>query len=122
MHHADDDDVCVLDIETASSLLDLDAHAKYQVERVDAELALVREQLTVLHKREKALLSERAHILAEQREVNALDTKPTNYTHSDFLWSSELLRTAQRVFGIEAFRSCQEGVCNAVMDLSLIHI
>lgn len=116
MHHADDDDVCVVDIQTASSLLDLDAHAKYQVERVDAELALVREQLTVLHKREKALLSERAHILAEQREVNALDTKPTNYTHSDFLWSSELLRTAQRVFGIEAFRLCQEGVCNAVMD------
>ena len=88
MHHADDDDVCVVDIETASSLLDLDAHAKYQVERVDAELALVREQLTALHKREKALLSERAHILAEQREVNALDTKPTNYTHSDFLWLS----------------------------------
>ena len=49
MHHADDDDVCVVDIQTASSLLDLDAHAKYQVERVDAELALVREQLTVLH-------------------------------------------------------------------------
>lgn len=116
MHYADDDDIRVVNVQTALSPIDLDAHAKHQVERVDAELALVREQLAVLHKREKALLSERARIIAEQREVNASDTKPTNYTHNNFLWSSELLRTAQRVFGIESFRSCQEGVCNAVMD------
>ena len=76
MHHADDDDICVVDVQTASSPLDLDAHAKHQVERIDAELALVREQLAALRKREKALLSERAHILAEQREVNALDESP----------------------------------------------
>ncbi|EJU00640.1 ATP-dependent DNA helicase [Dacryopinax primogenitus] len=34
----------------------------------------------------------------------------------DFEWSGELLHRAKQVFGIQDFRFCQKGVCNANMD------
>lgn len=112
----DDDDVHVVDVHMAESS-DLDAHAQQRIFWIDGELARIREQLRELHKQRDALVAERATILAEQREVCKAEAKErTDYMQYDFPWSQELLRTAQRVFGIKSFRSCQEGVCNAAMD------
>lgn len=87
-----------------------------RVQKIDAELALIEEQLVDLRKRKSQLQKERAAIFAEQQEIQQVNTKRVDYIHERFPWSKELLRKAQEVFGIQSFRMCQEGVCNAVLD------
>lgn len=123
-NRSDDDDVHVMNVHMATTAAaksvrtcDLDVHAQHRIDRIDTEIALVDEQLGDLHKRKQALRRERAQILAQQCEASATDAKTTNYVEtSQFPWSAELSHQAKSVFGIESFRSCQEAVCNAVMD------
>ncbi|KAF8873216.1 P-loop containing nucleoside triphosphate hydrolase protein [Mucidula mucida] len=57
------------------------------------------------------------------RQLNGLDSvasgstqRTTNYNTADFPWSGALEKTMKDVFGIQKFRLCQRGVCNANMD------
>ncbi|TFK70701.1 ATP-dependent DNA helicase [Pluteus cervinus] len=54
-------------------------------------------------------------------ELDALEEDPdqgptTDFTTSNFTWTANFKRTMRSVFGIERFRFCQQGVCNANMS------
>lgn len=94
----------------------LDAAAHARVADIDAEVARIGEQVRELARIKRALLDERRRIVAEQRAARrGAPADAVDYTQA-FPWSTELLRQARGVFGIEHFRLGQEGVCNAAMD------
>ena len=115
-----------IDVSDSSSSDELDAETHARVQALDAEIHDIDQQLSELARLKTRLRNERRDILAQHaKETAEAKTRPgyyKNYSETRFPWSTELLRQAQTVFGIQAFRMCQEGVCNAALDLSLIHI
>ncbi|KAJ6621593.1 P-loop containing nucleoside triphosphate hydrolase protein, partial [Mycena sp. CBHHK59/15] len=95
-----------------------------EISQLDAEMAKYREDISQL----EALLALRSE--DRQRLVDELDraTIPANakgkgkavegvdYSADDFEWSGQLKFQMKKVFGINNFRLCQQGVCNANMD------
>lgn len=96
------------------ALEDLDYTAQARVAKLDEEIADVTEQLAALKRRQRQLRAERASLFVPHEDVSTQET--VDYVKTRFPWSNELLRRAQSVFGIRAFRMGQEGVCNAAMD------
>lgn len=106
-----------LSATAAPRMQDMDSAAQERLRKIDAELDLVKQQLRDLQARRRALEKERAEVLADQQDERApAPEELIDYHTARFPWLSELLRRAQTTFGISAFRLCQEGVCNAVLD------
>ncbi|KAF7306791.1 ATP-dependent DNA helicase [Mycena indigotica] len=109
-----------------------------EVAQLDAELLNINDDIKKLQVRllfhkhrviqpSKALAAlrtdDRNKLLAELEELTAPTSNKgkgkatgTDYTASDFPWSSELQGHLHKVFNIRSFRLCQEGACNANMD------
>ena len=109
-----------IDVSDSSSSDELDAETHARVQALDAEIHDIDQQLSELARLKTRLRNERRDILAQHaKETAEAKTRPgyyKNYSETRFPWSTELLRQAQTVFGIQAFRMCQEGVCNAALD------
>lgn len=106
-------DVEVVEVQYADEL-DPAAHARLAA--IDAEVEQIAHQVHELTRIKRELLDERRAILAEQRAAQRDAVEHTTDYTATFPWSTELLRRARTVFGIEAFRTGQECVCNAAMD------
>lgn len=98
-----------------------------QLEHLDEEILSVKQQLSDLQKLHTSLVAERKKVYNDYLKSthqgndllqNGTASKKlgTDYTRSDFAWSSKITQAAQQVFGIQSFRMCQEAVCNAAMD------
>ena len=99
---------------------------------LDAEIASVDEDINKLKAVRSTLVKERQDLLAQMQQPSTNGTfngfttntngkagsskpKGTDYSQ-DFDWSGELKARMKSVFGINDFRLCQKGVCNANMD------
>ncbi|KAJ7783633.1 ATP-dependent DNA helicase [Mycena maculata] len=95
-----------------------------EISKVDAELANIQKDILQL-KALYALRKEDKQKLLDELErssapVNAKGkgkaTGGTDYMSDDFEWCGELKTRMKKVFKIDNFRLCQQGVCNANMD------
>ncbi|KAJ7042384.1 P-loop containing nucleoside triphosphate hydrolase protein [Mycena alexandri] len=95
-----------------------------EIAACDAELAQIDEDISKLKELAALRREERQRLLDELDHASApVNTKGkgkamggTDYSLPDFEWSGELKLQMKRVFGIDNFRLCQQGVCNANMD------
>ncbi|KAJ7786162.1 P-loop containing nucleoside triphosphate hydrolase protein [Mycena metata] len=95
-----------------------------EIAKCDAELAQIDEDISKLKELAALRREERQKLLDELDHASApVNAKGkgkaiggTDYSLPDFEWSGELKLQMKRVFGIDNFRLCQQGVCNANMD------
>ncbi|KAJ7071166.1 ATP-dependent DNA helicase [Mycena amicta] len=94
-----------------------------EVARLEAELSNIQEDvsklqaLAALRKDDRdKLLAELQHLTAPANSSSKGKAVGTDYTATDFPWSRELKAQLRKVFKMQSFRLCQEGVCNANMD------
>ncbi|KAL5476913.1 hypothetical protein ACEPAI_3099 [Sanghuangporus weigelae] len=106
-----------------------------RLSELDSELKDVDEQIERLRELRSQIIAERNRVnekvktmqgaprlsasnsLASARPSGkALQAGSINYMTEVFEWSGELKARMREVFGIQNFRLCQEGVCNANMD------
>ncbi|KAL5498565.1 hypothetical protein ACEPAH_1919 [Sanghuangporus vaninii] len=106
-----------------------------RLSELDSELKDVDEQIEKLRELRSQIIAERNRVndklktmqgasrlsasnsLAPARPSGkALQAGSINYMTEVFEWSGELKARMREVFGIQSFRLCQEGVCNASMD------
>ncbi|CCL98046.1 uncharacterized protein FIBRA_00040 [Fibroporia radiculosa] len=98
---------------------------------LDAEIQSVEEDLKKLATLREALLDERKEVIAKLQSaqkratISPLDDMGLDITrsagsridyHTEYEWSDALRGKMKAVFGIDNFRLCQHGVCNANMD------
>lgn len=92
-----------------------------QLRSLNNEIAQIDEQLADLTALRATLLSDRKDLLRKRKKSKEVMReaapmgKVTDYTAREWEWSTEIKKTAKEVWGIEAFRSMQEAVVNAVM-------
>ncbi|EPQ27856.1 uncharacterized protein PFL1_04600 [Pseudozyma flocculosa PF-1] len=103
-----------------------DEEVAARLEELDDEIGELATRISELQRTRTRLVRERQTVY--QSYIDGLDhgaagsssvasaKRGTDYTRSDFAWSTRLLATAQKTFGIKSFRMCQEAVCNAAMD------
>ncbi|KAF8713392.1 ATP-dependent DNA helicase, partial [Rhizoctonia solani] len=88
---------------------------------IDAEIQALQQARQNIVKEKEALQRELATTRAPNRTVkvstSAKTAGTTNYADpGGFEWTDDVKKRMRAVFGIKAFRLCQEGVVNAVMD------
>ncbi|THH20313.1 hypothetical protein EW146_g1014 [Bondarzewia mesenterica] len=95
------------------------AYANYQAEILDRKqkVAQINRDIKALQQKQKILVKEWEEFerLAELATRPQDSVKETIYS-GEFPWSRELKLRMKEVFGIDSFRLCQEGVCNANLD------
>ncbi|OBZ77261.1 ATP-dependent DNA helicase Q1 [Grifola frondosa] len=100
-----------------------------QISSLDAEIADIDKQIDNLHTLRASLISRKREFVNNQCKPKATTAissvsqgkgkakQQDNINYSaEFDWSAGLKAKMTKVFGIESFRLCQEGVCNANMD------
>ncbi|KAJ6574968.1 P-loop containing nucleoside triphosphate hydrolase protein [Mycena capillaripes] len=95
-----------------------------EIAKLDAELAQIDEEISGLRALRALRSQERQKLLDEHERASApvnskgkgKATGGTDYSTDDFPWSGELKQQMKKVFKIDNFRLCQQGVCNANMD------
>ncbi|KAJ6519666.1 ATP-dependent DNA helicase [Mycena sanguinolenta] len=99
-------------------------HLDREIAKLDAELANIDGEISKLKELRKLRAQERQNLAEEYENASAPPnakgkgkaTGGIDYTADDFEWSGELKSHMQKVFKIDNFRLCQQGVCNANMD------
>ncbi|KAF8213207.1 P-loop containing nucleoside triphosphate hydrolase protein [Mycena galopus ATCC 62051] len=95
-----------------------------EIAKLDAELNNIDQDISKLRELRKLRSEERQKLLEEYERASApLNAKGKgkatggiDYGSGDFEWSGELRSQMKKVFKIDNFRLCQQGVCNANMD------
>ncbi|KAJ7654965.1 ATP-dependent DNA helicase [Mycena polygramma] len=95
-----------------------------EIAKLDAELQNIDYEVSKLRELRALRFQERQKLLDELERAGApanakgkgKATGGTDYSTDDFAWSGELKLQMKRVFNIDNFRLCQQGVCNANMD------
>ncbi|KAE8224073.1 hypothetical protein CF319_g2987 [Tilletia indica] len=105
----------------------IDEHVADQLREIDDELDSIREQVQQLLTLEDSLKEKRDNLLriAKKGTNRAAPThtasasnllQKTDYSRSNFEWSSQLKARLKQVWNYTTFRFCQEAVCNAALD------
>ncbi|KAJ7900182.1 ATP-dependent DNA helicase [Mycena olivaceomarginata] len=95
-----------------------------EIAKLDAELTNIDEEISKLRELRKLRAEERQKLVDEYERASApvnakgkgKATGGIDYGSDDFEWSGELRSQMKKVFNIDNFRLCQQGVCNANMD------
>ncbi|KAJ7099603.1 ATP-dependent DNA helicase, partial [Mycena crocata] len=95
-----------------------------ELSKLDAELTNIQDEiaqykalLDLRRKDKQTLLDELERLSAPVNgKGKGKATGGTDYTLDDWPWSGPLKERMKKIFGIDAFRLCQRGVCNANMD------
>lgn len=93
-----------------------------EIQSIDAQIASLKELRSSIVTERNKYLAQQQKAVASSSSAGRLGALPplnngysgaTNYHQEQFPWSRELLPRAKQTWGIEAFRSVQEAVCNA---------
>ncbi|KAJ7706323.1 P-loop containing nucleoside triphosphate hydrolase protein [Mycena rosella] len=95
-----------------------------EVSQLDAELSQISKDISELKALHALRSQDRQKLLDELEQTNAPANAKgkgkaaggTDYSADDFPWSGGLKSQMKKIFGIDNFRLCQQGVCNANMD------
>lgn len=117
-------------LSTSSCRDDQDLDAR--VSALDAEIRSVDDQIEKLKVYRRDLVVEKDDLIRQRQDsLQAMSSSVSAYNNSgngkrsvietidytiEFGWGPQLKGTMKKVFGISAFRLCQQGVCNANMD------
>ncbi|KAJ7630796.1 P-loop containing nucleoside triphosphate hydrolase protein [Roridomyces roridus] len=87
-----------------------------EISSIQRDIRQMKELLLLRQEHKQKLLEEVESLQSARSKGKNKATGGLDYTGSDFEWSGELRTQLKRVFKIDNFRLCQEGVCNANMD------
>ncbi|KAK7064352.1 ATP-dependent DNA helicase [Favolaschia claudopus] len=95
-----------------------------EIAKLDAELSNIDDEISKLKELRKLRHEERQKLFDEYEQAAAPPNAKgkgkavggVDYMSEDFEWSGELKFQMKKVFKIDNFRLCQQGVCNANMD------
>lgn len=76
-----------------------------------ADKSNIEQQLSSLSRKGKGKTSS-----LESRSNSARSSDSTDYQTSQFAWTPSIKAQLKKVFGLDSFRLCQEGVINAALD------
>ncbi|KAF8880470.1 P-loop containing nucleoside triphosphate hydrolase protein [Gymnopilus junonius] len=92
------------------------AHIRSRIAELDAEMVAYRVEISDLENQIQLRQHEKYALEKQLSQSTRKAPSGINYSTTDFEWSDALKARMKSVFGINDFRLCQRGVCNANME------